>query len=405
MPRTVIPAVTLILILPACRSEGTASSSGRTLRDSAGVALVTMQTAPDRGTSGVWRAGGQTVVAGDDPALPLGRVSDLAVDDEGRVYVLDQLAQVVWVFAPGHGLVGSMGGPGEGPGELGPLVTSVLVRGDTVLVADWTQARLSLFSTDGATLGTDPIPVEGGTRTWWASSRAGLYFRGLTRFTDERGRWSGRDVLFRYDDRGRADTVLTFEYPESDFGTRSDPNLPITVNAPSWTVLDDGSIAWLALSEGRVRIHGRDGTLRRILSMDEWAPRFPTASEVESLRKKLGDRLEMFGGSRTMLEQVPVDAPERLPALTSVMKGPEGTLWVQRMGDVGDVHPLALNTPDPPTGYGGGVWDVLDPGGRHLGEVVLPPGIRVMDIAAGAVYGITSDSLGVERVVRVDLVR
>jgi hypothetical protein len=133
--------------------------------------------------------------------------------------------------------------------------------------------------------------------------------------------------------------------------------------------------------------------------------REPTPAEARLLEEKAGEKLEMLGGSREALGQLPVEQPDRLPAVTSVVAGPEGTLWVQRLGHAEDVHPMALNTPDPPSGYGGGIWDVLDAEGRLLGSIELPARARVMRVVGDAVYAVQPDELDVERVVRLRVSR
>jgi len=113
----------------------------------------------------------------------------------------------------------------------------------------------------------------------------------------------------------------------------------------------------------------------------------------------------MLGGSRESLDLMPVEAADPLPTLTSVRAGPDGTVWVQRMGAVEHVHPMALNTPDPPVAFGGPTWDVLDRDGRYLGSVDLPPAFRVVRITEDAIYGIQWDDFGVQRLVRLRLRR
>jgi len=202
-----------------------------------------------------------------------------------------------------------------------------------------------------------------------------------------------------------ADTVLVFDYAPTDIGGPDAARLPLLVNAPSWTVLGDGGVVWLAVEEGRVRIHDVTGGLRRIVWSSSWTRRGPTESETRRVEEKMGDKLEMLGGCREALRQLAVERPERLPAVTSIIAGPEGTLWVQRLGRVEDVHPMALNTPDPPTGYGGGTWDVLDAEGRLLGWLELPARSRVMRVVGDEVYAVQRDELDVERVVRLRVSR
>lgn len=398
--------VALSLCATACGAPGDGSAGSVEVRDSAGIALIEPSPA-DPGVGGPWHVQQELILGGDtgDGAPVFGYVSDLAVDDEGRIYVLDQQASRVSVFDSAGAFVRSFGGPGEGPGELGPQATSVLARGDTILVADWSQDRLTRYARDGSLVSTEPIPGEDAARTWWTSGAAGIFFRSLGRYTDGQGQWAGLDALVRYRGEERVDTVLVFEYEESDLGGPGAPNVPLIVRAPSWTVMDDGTVAWVKPGEARVRVHGADGAPRSIVSFAPWTLRVPDALETEVLEEKLGDRLEMLGGSRDMLDQLPVEAPRTLPALTSIEAAPGGGLWVQRMGGVEDIHPMALNTPDPPVGFGGATWDVFDDGWRHLATVTLPPGFRLMRVTDDALYGVGGDALDVDRVLRLGLER
>ena len=396
----------IALVASACTDAPAAGWSGE-VRDSAGVAVVRNTGAPMWSDGEAWRASEDLTIGGDEarPETLFGHVADVAVDDAGRMYVLDQQAQAVRVFRPDGRTVGTIGRPGEGPGELGRFTFSALVRGDTLLVVDWGQGRLSRFGTDGAFLASERLPTTGAARSWWAAGPDGPLFRSLERYTDDEGRWQGRDVLLRYRGEGTADTVLAFDYPQSDIGLRGAPNVPLVINTPSWTVLDDGRVAWLTLEDPRIRIHAPDGRLVRTVGSDVWTARAPTAAENRALEEKLGEKLEMLGGSRDAASQIPVEHPERLPAITAVQAGPDSTLWVQRMGAVEDVHPMAVNSPDPPSGWGGTTWDVLDREGRWMGSVELPAGFRLFRTRGDRLYGVRRGELDVEEVVRLRLER
>lgn len=397
----------LLLLTTACGGEAPAPSWPGTVVDSAGVAIVANPSEPLWGPDERWSVIEDLVIVPDEarPETLFGYVADLAVDAQGRIHVLDQQAQAVRTFGPDGTPSGSIGGPGEGPGELGRFAFSLLARGDTLLVVDWGQVRLSRFSTDGAFLSAERLPVAGAARSWWVAGPEGPWLRTLERYLDDAGRWRGRDLVQRYLGPGATDTVATLEYAETDLGGPQAPLLPLVVNAPAWTPLPDGRLAWLALEEGRLRIHGADGSLERIVTGAAWERRAPTAEDIAALEEKMGDKLEMLGGSRDALRQVTVVSPATLPAVTSVLAGPEGTIWVQRMGPVQAIHPMALNSPDPPTAFGGATWDVLDAEGRWLGPVELPAAFRLMRLTDEALYGVGRDAFDADRVVRLRLIR
>lgn len=396
-----------LTVVAGCQGGAADSDWAGEMRDSAGVVLVESFGAPLWDSATAWRVGPELVIGGDEarPETLFGYVADLAVDRAGRIFALDQQAQAIRVFGPDGSTVRTLGGPGRGPGEISRLALSLVTRGDTLLLVDWGQARLTRYHVDGRFLDAAPLPTQGGARTWWRAGDDALYLRSLQRYADARGRWQGRDALLRLEPATGADTLLVFEYLPTDLGGPDAARFPLLVNAPSWTVLEGGRIAWLDLDEGRIRVHDATGMLRRIVWSRAWARRVPTTAEVAVLEGKAGDKLEMLGGSREALDRLPVERPDRLPAVTSVVAGPGGTLWVQRLGRIEDVHPMALNTPDPPSGYGGGTWDVLDAEGRLLGSIDLPARARVMRVVGDAVYAVQRDELDVERVVRLRVSR
>ncbi|HSG49558.1 MAG TPA: 6-bladed beta-propeller [Longimicrobiales bacterium] len=402
----------LTAVSAACDAGGEGAPDwGGTVRDSAGVTVVTNPPAPLWSPAEGWWVE-ETLRVGGDPAVPealFGYVADVALDPEGRLYVLDQQARAVRVFDRDGSYLHSLGGPGEGPGELGALATSVVVRDGEVWVADWTQSRMNRYGADGTVLPSFPLPHAGGARSWWEEGADGaVYARTLSMAPGPGGAWEGRDHLLRLsgepDAPVSADTVLSFEYAAADLGARGAPRLPPVVNAPAWTVLPSGAVAWTTLEAAEVRLLGPGGTERLIRSA-AWAGHPPSDGEKAALRVLVGERLEMLGGSAEAVNQLPVDFPGSLPVLTDLRAGPEGTLWVQRAGSMREVHPMALNTPDPPRGWGGTAWEVLSPEGRYLGTLELPPRFRVMGISDSTVVGVQSDLLRVDHVLLLDLHR
>lgn len=407
-------AMTTVLVLGGCGEHASSGHRGweGQVRDSAGVTVVENVGASSVG-QGPFRVREVAVVGGaDDLDGPdLGYVVDVTLDGD-TLYVLDAFAQTVSVWGPSGRHLRNVGGPGEGPGELSRFTSSVLLEDDTVLVADWGRGRVHRFLRDGTFLDA-PLTSSFEGRSWWRRAGDGrLYARTLSRYVDDHSTWRGDDLLVRptfgdhREGRGdgpgtvvATDTAFRFDYPETDVGGPGRPVLPLVVNAPAWEVLPDGCLAWTTLALDELRIHGVDGRLQRVVRSRTWAPRPPTGSEESALNELMGDKLVSLGGSREAVDQIGAVLPRVLPTLTSVRSGPDSTIWVQRMGRGEDVHAQALNTPDPPAGWGGGRWDVLDAEGRLLGGVDLGRRVRVTRITEDRIVGVRWDELGREAVV------
>lgn len=379
---------------------GVPSGWDGTVVDSAGLRIVSSPAAPLWSPEEGWWVEEVVRVDPDEdvPETLFGYVADVDLDARGRLYALDQQAGSVRVFDSDGTFIRTLAGPGEGPGEIGPQASSVVVRGDTVVVVDWTQRRLQRYRTDGSPLSPILLPDELRGRGWLESGEAALWVRTLE-LTDEGEGWRSVDRLWRVEG-GDAVAVLTFDYPESDIGARGAPRLPLVVNAPMWTVLPGGRLAWSTLEAAEVRIAEwiDEGPARPVgrWRNEGWRARPPSAADVRALRILVGERLEMLGGSAAAVDAIPVVEPSVLPVMTDLAAGPENTLWVQRTGDLRGVHPMATNTPDPPKGWGGATWDVLDGEGRYLGSVELPRRFRLMAFRGDLLVGAVADPRNVD---------
>ena len=97
--------------------------------------------------------------------------------------------------------------------------------------------------------------------------------------------------------------------------------------------------------------------------------------------------------------------PDSLPAITALRAAPHGGFWVQRMGHASEIDPQALFVPANSVWLGGRTWEVYDAEGRLQSHAQMPPRFRVTRVLASSVVGVQRDELGVERVVRIRVIR
>jgi hypothetical protein len=96
-----------------------------------------------------------------DPDLGFSQIGPVTVDQEGRIYVFDELDMEIRVHRSDGRLQRTLGRRGEGPGEFQGQLSLLGVRGDTVIALErrlpGLRMVLTLFSRDGAVLDSRPI--------------------------------------------------------------------------------------------------------------------------------------------------------------------------------------------------------------------------------------------------------
>ena len=375
--------------------------------DSGGIRIVANQSM-DSGWRNVprWTVTEDLVIGTDSgaPELQFGRIGDLAVSDRGDIAVIDQLNGVVRVFDSSGAPRVSIGRSGRGPGELSRSANGIYWLGtDSLLVLDPGERRQTIFSLDGAVDTVVPLPSSPTGQGWSRLSTGDLLMRGLT-ISRVEGRFNFWDALLKVRENGSAaDTLFEFDYAKTDLGGPGRLKIQLLVNNPSWALLSDGRIAWTALDRDFVQVHDSTGRLLARITSAQWVTREITPSDRTAMVELLRTKLRAIGGDASFADSPQVEAPASFPAITAVRAGPRGTIWVQLMGPVETIDPMAINAPDRADFLGGSSWHVLDSTGAFVGRLELPRRFRPFRITNDAVYGAARNDDGVERIIRLRL--
>lgn len=319
-----------------------------------------------------------------------GTVLDLAVDDLGRIWVIDRQAMEVRVFGPGGEWVRTVGREGEGPGEFaGPDALRWGPEGD-LWVVDQGNARISVFDTTGAyrTAHRRPPEASTGHYIWPGTVLADATVLDATLIRTET---ELQNVLVRWDTAGAV--LDTFRLPaferrlwvaRSEGGMAQAP-VPHTPNL-RWEARPDGTL-WFGTGED-YRIVQRNLATADTLRIVErrWDP-VPISGEEKDSAMVGYDWLVQQGGRIDRS-----DIPDTRPAFRDFFVDDSGRLWVRP-----EVAADSLRQRR---------FDVFDAEGRYLGPVDSPVDLpRAPRVVGDRVYGVTRDELGVNYVVRLRIVR
>ena len=320
---------------------------------------------------------------GDGPQ-GFGDIHDIAVDQAGRIYVLDFASKEVRVFGRDGAYLRAMAREGEGPGE-------TRYRGGPARRITWRPPAQLWISGGQQYLVVDTLGNE----------------------------------LHRTAGRPRPGMFLPGEVPRSSsvIAAGTDGSLfsvvdVIAMRSPTVVgVLRHTYVVRSPVSVDHEMLHG-DTLAIEIRNLVEISPRAARGASAISVRHVEADAPRFvwtvghddatlwlahraryrfdkltFAGDTVLAFQMgdvrpmpPPEDSEFVPILAALASSPEGWLWVQR---------------EEPETEGGSTWDVLDNCGRYRATVSAPVGLRRVEVGAGGeLHGISSDDLGIDFVHR-----
>lgn len=379
-PGAVAAGAALSLFAMGCAQGGDAASRWTgTVRDSAGVALVTNHDTP------IWREGEEWQftrtlkigVAEGEPEYMIGGLSGLVMLSDGRVVIGDALNHNVRFFSPEGTYLKTVGKQGKGPGEFSGSINLLLGPGDTILAIDSWTMRANVISPDGEWLSSFPTtPSYGFWIVNWDDDETTREIVSLLRPLQGEGAPSETeyDLLVLRDLQGAfGDTLARLPTDRTFTGEGESQLIHLYRGTPAYD-LCDGFVVTANTSNYRFTWRGRDGAVVRVATLDR-EPSTLTGQDQEVFVERLD----------TMWEQNHVPQAQRTaiksrlrfessyPAFRQFRCGPEGSILVQR------VLPLREMTAEQRTSFGIGTdppgadeWDIFDREGRYLGVAPLP---------------------------------
>lgn len=372
------------------------------VRDSSGIGIV--ENAGEVGPDG----GGWSVEP--DPVLSIGtlqgdsiyqlfQVQGAARLADGRLVVSNSSSGEVRLYDVEGRFLTAHGRKGEGPGEFQrPALAGVLGR-DTLVVVDQQLRRISFLHADEGFLFSTRLSDDVGGGAYPQGMLAGgtLILGGGFYWSSD----GGVELSSGYSRRATrywavgldGELVADFgEFPGSEFFMEVQTGAGGAVSMRA-QLIPFGKHAMQAVGLDRFffgsgdewEIQGFDGRggLDRLIRTD----REPLPVRDQDMAAYVDERVEEAGDPsesqaiRAGFEEMPV--PDAMPAFAGLHADKRGYLWVERYRLPGDEVP---------------VFDILDPEGRLVGQVTLPPLDEILEIGDDHVLGLFRDELDVEYV-------
>lgn len=275
---------------------------------------------------------------GQDPNYLFFRPSGVAVDDDGRMYVLEMGNSRVQVFDPDGEYIRTLGGPGQGPGEL-ELPAGITIGRDQVMVYDLNSRRLSLWDLAGNHV--RDVPFSGGLQPGILAGSGGSLVGATRRRLEDRSELI--DVALFSTDGSETLRYTSLPQPEQFLimGEGGGFVIPQLVGGPSYAASVDGAVYATAGVQYQILAFESSGEPRWALRVARPAPAF-TQEHRDAVLDPLRDRFEN-------LDAMELDWPTHMNTLGSLAVDGHGHLYVfaYTFRDMGPAEPtVEVYAPD-----------------------------------------------------------
>lgn len=350
----------------------------------------------------------------DDPDYVIGFIRDMASGPDGLLYTLEWGEGSIRRWTPDGEPAGTIGRRGEGPGEF-EQPSGLGFFGDSLWVWDMDARRVSYFDLDGEFLGSvsPRVDVGGagespprpdrplrdgtfvGTSPRWAHAIAdGTLKESAYAHMDAEGAalsriWAmplePRDVFAIMNDDGIGGRFGSQPFGDGYGSSIGDDGL-LVLEARAWTGTGDP-----AVTVTKIALSG-DTLFTATVPYD------PVPLSSERFDSAAAAIVEDWSGYGRPVDEADIRAamyrPEYLPAVRGLMRAGDGTIWMRRFDPV-----------ESETGESMIESWVLDAEGVPLARALFPARVRVAVIDGDTVWGIETDELGVQYIVRHALVK
>jgi hypothetical protein len=373
------------------------------VEDSAGVQIVHNSLQPMWGEGDAWDFEEVLTIgeAAGDPDYQFGQIAGLDVTSNGRILVLDNLAQHVKVYSAEGMFERTIGQAGSGPGEFGPGAAILMVgTADTVIVPDAGNQRVNVILLDEGEHTSFPLRFENGIPMRWQMSNSGALVAQTRALNLPNQDAVDVDLIARQAyDGSIVDTLLTPPRGETFSFGGGLPEFHFFSPEPAWTLLNDGTFVHAMSNEYRISVTDSDGGVVKVITM----PSEPVPVSEEDVEIITGLIVRLMGEQGVPPQAL--DAIEQgisyedfFPAFTQMRNGPEQSLWVQRIGVPSDMTADERENWNPLLDQGSDDWDVFDADGRYLGVVTMPDRFSAFSLKGDLLYGVWRDEFEVQYV-------
>ncbi len=267
-------------------------------------------------------------VGGEDGEIIFGMMIDSVQDAAGDVYMLDAQLGHIEVFSPQGEHLRTIGGQGDGPGEVRNPQNLVMLDDETIGILELFPATIVSLALDGTpgtnlTIGGQSSPQTGFSVALNATKRAGTILVSAQRTTPSDAGQNRIQYLARVSESGEEmaryrEAVMVIDFTNPRFSEKELLPAFMLTN----TVDNQGRVYTpRSRDEYAIEVYSQDGNLVRVIER-EFNNRKRDKTEIKRLNALVDAWLTGFPG------EMERELETTEPAITEMHVDDEGILWV-----------------------------------------------------------------------------
>jgi 6-bladed beta-propeller len=302
----------------------------------------------------VWRVGGNS----ENEDEFFGVISDIDIDTNGDVYLLDSQTSEVKIYTKDGQFVRSIGREGEGPGEFRGPVSMFFTNDGKVAVVQVMPGKIVLLTKDGQPAGDEPIPPapDGGFQLiQGGDSRGGniVLLMGRQAFDQAAKKWSRDSFIASVDPAGKELAEYAKKTNVIDMAAAVMDDAAWDTFERRWTIGPEGKVyACKSYENYEITVWNKDGKVDKVITRDS-KHLARTAKEKEFMGK-------LMGHFAKMIPNCTVNIHDQNKDIHSIYVRDDGSIWVLTAAGSHDLPKGTL-----------GVFDVYNPQGQFVKNVTL----------------------------------
>lgn len=304
----------------------------------------------------LWSAGGE------DEDVLFGLITQVQVDEQENIYLLDTQLSEVRVFSPSGEELRTIGREGEGPGEVRTPVDLVMLPGRTLGLVQAFPGKIIKLDLEGNPAGTIEVggsdPAQGNLVVLLDARARGneLVAAGMMIGVKPDGSGQTRTrMLSSFSLEGQEKVRYCSHATELNFQDLKFKETDEYFVFPRRWALDDQGRVYAAIARDRYEIHvyNPDGTVARVIEREFSRPK---RSPIEQARiQSVADAQK-----RQIPVEITIELEEYEPVIARIDVRDNGEIWVTHSASHRDQPEGILST-----------YDVFDPAGHFVRQVAV----------------------------------